>query len=317
MTVAVASHQRRRQLARLLDGLANELRSDGDPRCDIDVVVVLDGSSDGSREMIGGLEFPVPLEVIWQPNRGLAAARNAALRAASGRLVLFLDDDLTPGPGLLARHCTAHNEGLQVVLGPCWIPTDARTSPEARAWWASRYEALTAAGVITRFDQFTLANASGPTEVFLAVGGMDESFVGYGQEDYELGIRLLEAGTRIVFDRHAVAWHHQEQSFWDECRKRRSEGANAVRLAEMHPMTVDVLFPPGRALASARWLRRLTRSPIALHAASVLARSLAPVAGRKAPAVRQLARDAAYAAGVAAADRREVYLARLLQSDDP
>ncbi len=66
-----------------------------EPEADLEIIVVDDGSTDGSLETIKGL----PVRVLRQGNAGEAATRNAGLRAATGRFVSFLDADdlLTPG----------------------------------------------------------------------------------------------------------------------------------------------------------------------------------------------------------------------------
>jgi glycosyltransferase involved in cell wall biosynthesis len=66
----------------------------------LEVIVADDGSTDGSLDSIAGL----PVRVVAQRNGGEASARNAGVRAASGRFVTFLDaDDLLVPGGLAPR----------------------------------------------------------------------------------------------------------------------------------------------------------------------------------------------------------------------
>ena len=71
-------------------------------RADIEVIVVDDGSTDGSADTLGDLDDP-RLRVIRESHGGSAAARNAGLRLASGELVAFLDADDRWAPQNLER----------------------------------------------------------------------------------------------------------------------------------------------------------------------------------------------------------------------
>ncbi len=318
MTVAIASCQRRAPLLRLLRSLDEQAESSSDLLEGLDVVVVLDGSTDGSHEAVEDSHFSVPIRVIAQDNRGLASARNAGLSAARGETVWFLDDDLVAGPGLLERHRREHgSDPAHILVGPCRIPPGADAPEDLTNWWDEHYAMLERAGVVDRFDRFTMANTSGPVALFRDVGGLDERFVDYGFEDYEFGFRLLSTGVGIRFDAGAIAWHPDVAAPSSMISRNRSIARNAVRLVHLHPEATSVVFPGGGLTPEMRLLRRLRlRSPASLGAVSSLAGTAARRLPRRLAGVRRratrLAGAAAYAAGVAEADTTGELLATVL-----
>jgi glycosyltransferase involved in cell wall biosynthesis len=68
--------------------------------CEFEVVVVDDGSTDQTPEVLSAIAHP-RLRVVRRPNGGLSAARNSGLEAARGRWVTFIDDDDLAEPGWL------------------------------------------------------------------------------------------------------------------------------------------------------------------------------------------------------------------------
>ncbi len=76
----IPTYNRREILARTLPTV---FRQDF-PADQCEIVIVVDGSTDGTAEMLRSLEPPCALRILEQPNRWRAAARNAGWRAARG-----------------------------------------------------------------------------------------------------------------------------------------------------------------------------------------------------------------------------------------
>ena len=278
-TIAVATYRRRDVVRRLVLSLAADLRAEPELARDVEVLVVVDGSEDGTVEALAELELPVPLRVEWQANAGLAATRQRTLDLAHGEVVWFLDDDVLPAPGTFARHRAAHEGGPgHVLVGPCVLPADAPTVPALRQHYDRLWEDLSQQRSVDRFDRFSVANTSAAVQVLREVGGFDPGFRGYGREDFELGHRLLQAGVRIDFDPDAVAWHHQERTLREFLANAVSEGENSVLLARLHPELYEQVIPTAAGGRSYRLLGRLrVRRPAALLAVSRAAASGAAV----------------------------------------
>jgi glycosyltransferase involved in cell wall biosynthesis len=88
VTVVIPSYNRRDLLCRALNSVASQTYKK------LEVIVVDDGSTDGTDEMIRSLShYPLPIRYVAQQNRGPAAARNKALDLASGTFIGLLDSD--------------------------------------------------------------------------------------------------------------------------------------------------------------------------------------------------------------------------------
>src|SRR6185436_8232798 len=92
VSVVIPTFNRRRQLEATLEGLAAQT----DLPVAVEVIVVSDGSTDGTDEWLRSGATPLPVVACYQPNSGPAAARNHGIATAEGRLVVFLDDDVVP-----------------------------------------------------------------------------------------------------------------------------------------------------------------------------------------------------------------------------
>jgi GT2 family glycosyltransferase len=307
LTIAIASYQRKVDVVRLLRGIQELAGQSPESWQGVDVVVVLDGSTDGSAEAVTEVTLPIPLTTIWQENAGLSAARNAGLKAAKGEVIWFLDDDLLPLPGTLERHRSAHDGRSNVMLlGPCDVAPEIDLYPAAREFWIE-HNALRAEGDhVDRFDLIAIANASISTHLLRSVGGFDERFVGYGLEDFELALRLLETDLTVKFDVEAICWHYSANTERLERLRRRETGRNTVRFIAIHPEIADHFFPEDYPRRSMQLVDRTRlKSPRLLMLISEVAAGANAVTSRligKGYTLRMLSLDASFAAGIADVD---------------
>jgi glycosyltransferase involved in cell wall biosynthesis len=211
---------------------------------DYEIIVVADGCTDGTAQLIGSLVMPCRLRVIEQPPSGRAAARNRGAGASSAALLLFLDDDMEAHPDLLISHLAGHAPGSEtVIIG--YFPlaeTGARTDifhERIRTWWDAHFAAQSEPDHQFTFRDFCTGNISLPRSLFNAAGGFDVAFDGGAGEDHDLGLRLLARGVRFRFDRAAVSLHHDTPSRERFFARAEAEGVGHIRLQRKHGQCFD------------------------------------------------------------------------------
>jgi len=282
------------------------------PAENIEVVVVDDCSDDGTFEHLQSLETPYTLvPILHEVNKGRSAARNTAIRAATGDLAVFVDDDMRCEPDLIERHVRFHAAHPDtVVIG------SAITAPElGRATVFSYLDEMGVhrlpPGSVAPARYFVTNNASVERRHLLNVGLFDESFRRYGFEDTELAFRLEDdAGLRFMYCAEAVAYHLHDQTLDDVLAKRIETARPLLRLLAKHPhraqeLSADLLLPhtsedPAglafrklllalatnrlfytlvKSLAGAMWLRGLSRDVMVYLIACQYRRGLRLVTG--------------------------------------
>jgi GT2 family glycosyltransferase len=254
VSVVIPTHNRR-------DLLLAELRALEDqtlPLASYEVIVVVDGSGDGTQQALEGLTAGLCLRHIALPGRGRAAAVNAGIRAATGEIVVLLDDDMLPARELLAGHLDAHRGGDRVgVVGAAPIHLEADAAPVTKFIGTkfNRHLDALAAGRPIGFRDLYTGNFSIRRSLLMEVGLFDEDFTIYGNEDGELGIRLLAAGVRLIYAPEAVAQQRYTKTFTALARDNEAKGRTAVLLARKHPHALSSLkltLRPSRKLRLVR-----------------------------------------------------------------
>ncbi len=101
ISVIVPVYNVQKYLKRCMDSLLAQAFSDRE------IILVDDGSTDGSAALCDSYAALPDIRVIHQENAGLGMARNSGIKAASGEYLLFVDSDDYVGPGLLSTLCDA------------------------------------------------------------------------------------------------------------------------------------------------------------------------------------------------------------------
>lgn len=254
VSVLIPTHQRREALRGALESLG---RQSADAAA-YEVVVATDACSDGTGEMIDALEVPFELRRVEPQGRGRAAAVNAALAAARGEVAIVLDDDMRVVPDFVRRHWSHHPPGSRrCVLGAVPVELGAGSTHAARYVkdkFARHLSRLSDPGHLALPRSFFTGNASLRVEVLREVGGFDESFGIYGNEDVELSLRLRKAGVELGYDPEALACQEYGKDLKGLQRDTLEKGRTTVLLARSHPEVFPDLRLADHDDASRPWL---------------------------------------------------------------
>lgn len=231
LSVVIPSYNGAQKIARLLRSLEMQTFRD------FETIVVIDGSTDGTVDYLRTEQFDLDVKIIAQHNQGRAAARNTGAKAASGNVVLFLDDDMDATPELTKRHLAYHQSHPDSAL----VGSSYRNSAEASTSFHRYLLQLEASWKIASPTQYstlehpilTAQQFSIPKEHFLRAGGFDERLS--DAEDFDLCIRLLQSGTPSLYDSTIVAWHCDWPTLSQYAKRQREYMAANKRLLELHP----------------------------------------------------------------------------------
>lgn len=149
VSIVIPVYNVSRYLRRCLDSIARQTFRD------FEVIAVDDGSTDGSGKLLDDYEASFPMRRIHQPNRGLSAARNAAMDAARGEYLLMVDSDDCIHPRLLELTVrAAESDRLDFVLFDYRHVPDAEVEGLLCGWSEDRDEPCARPLEVPPFDAF-------------------------------------------------------------------------------------------------------------------------------------------------------------------
>ena len=232
--------------ARFIPATVQSVR--GQTLVDWEMVVVDDGSSDGSPELLERLGDP-RVRVLRQANAGPSAARNTGIAAARGTYIAFLDADDIALPHRLAAQASVldADPGLAAAAsGYEWIDAQGGILPAAHAWqfpfelntlrdWLFDCPLVPSATMIRR-------------DACIALGGFEVSL--RGGEDWHFWMRLVLSGRRLVWDKQVVAHYRRLPNGLASDGVRMARDCTAV----LHDIIAHPGFPSTLADAARRGL---------------------------------------------------------------
>lgn len=224
VTVLVPTYNRKEILLTALRGLFTQ-----DTESHYEVVIVDDGSNDGTFEALKELTPPVDMVVTRITRRGPAGARNVGLKLARGNLIIFMDSDIYPCPEFVRAHVKAHTRDNLIGHGPVIHTNNLENPSEAEMKLTDIARAFFATG-----------NASIYKKHLFNAGLFDEDFKEYGWEDLELGLRLRRRGLERVDIKEARGFHYKPKLSVADLHKwksrERERGHTAVIYYQKHPI---------------------------------------------------------------------------------
>jgi GT2 family glycosyltransferase len=252
----------RTKVAHLRAALRNlAARAGGRP--DVELVVVNDGSEDGTEAFLDAFAAEMPFVRLRTDRVGLAAARNAGVRASHGTHLLFMDDDIVLGPGYLesllaaiaARPERVHVGNLDNVhishVAPLledaqdplfagfpfldeFVAHNSMFTAARHLFAGRRADGVEAGEVITGgwWAVSTGGNLCVPREGWERAGGFDEEFKSWGPEDAEFCFRLFRLGYTAAFNPGCRLYHLDHAR--DTASTRLSLMQNAAYMMKKH-----------------------------------------------------------------------------------
>jgi glycosyltransferase involved in cell wall biosynthesis len=258
-SLVIPTYNRREMLRLTLQSITRQDLA----RDQFEVIVVDDGSTDGSSDVVAAFAGGLNVSCLRQDHQGyrVARARNLGLERAQGDTIIFVDSGMLLTSGFVSAHCAAHggaNSEPLVVIGYVhgydfnttsataaqWGTVFADVDRAVAAWEAAKQRGdareVLYGSIADGLDRlpapwslFWTTNVSVSRRLLMEAGGFDETFVSWGMEDIELGYRLWKSRARFLLSRKAAGIHFPHER--DNAANLRSHRQNRRTFFHKHP----------------------------------------------------------------------------------
>ncbi len=236
ISIAIPSHNGLEKLERTLDSIA----ATETDLSRIEVVVADDGSTDGTYETFADRSYPFAFRMLKGDWQNQSMASNEAISRCTGRYILMAAQDIVFRSDLISEHLRLHEKlaGEEVaVLGYLPYPDDLDVSPFMFYLinGGNQFAYYLIKDPMRVPPNYVYApNLSVRRSTLERVGLFDEKLP-YGYQDTDLGIRLVDAGVRIAYNRDAVGYHNHRVDLGSYSRRQEKVAGGAIRVSEKHP----------------------------------------------------------------------------------
>ncbi len=200
-SVIVPTHNREKSLKECILALLNQSFDD------YEIIIVDDGSSDGTPQMIKGLQKEHKnLRYLRQKNMGPGIARNNGVKNARGKIVVFTDDDCIAERTWLKEMVDSFKKENIGVVGGGYIFHEEKGL--IGLWQSCNVKRGISEGRLKDPSFFESNNLAMLKKVFLEVGGFNPLFGPKdGSEDFNLNYQTFKKGYKLVFNENAKVKH--------------------------------------------------------------------------------------------------------------
>jgi glycosyltransferase involved in cell wall biosynthesis len=204
ISVVIPTYNRKPILEKCLQALEHQSVRESDPITQYEVVVVDDGSEDGTLNWLAESAVELPhVRVFSQTHLGPAAARNLGVEKAIGDVIIFIDSDLVVTDRFLQSHADALVKGQnqtgsdRIFTYGSVINTCNFENPTSEPYKITDFSAA----------YFATGNVAIARHWLETAGLFDTRFQLYGWEDLELGVRLKDLGLKLIKCPEAAGYH--------------------------------------------------------------------------------------------------------------
>ena len=241
VSVVVPSYQGKNRLLKLLHALEAQ-----ETACDWEVVVILDGSNDGSAELLQAWTSRLNLRYVARPhNLGRSATLNEGFAYATKQVLVRCDDDLEPASNYVAefsRVLTENpNAGVVGLYKNNYPPT-----PYSKAYGEIVDRRFAREAYLDSADHrwhYWAGNCAVTRQTYDEVGGYDLGFRQYGWEDVDWGYRLAQLGHPVLLWEPLETTHNVAATTTaGRCERARWSGVASIKFYNKHqiqPKTAD------------------------------------------------------------------------------